>query len=473
MLNNILINAGQYTEIAKQGKFLNVVLAAGEIEVRLRLRDGSTFQTMLVSGMSFSLPSGFVSAAFVSDTSQQTKIWLSDLPLTYAPMESKVVGSSSVFSETAQVFSGQETLLLAAKAGRNKITVQPVADIKIGGVGVTSSKGITVKANEVFTLKTQGAIYAIEESGQYQPTYTAYLTADEINNPVVLAGKRCGMALSPDGKTLFATSGTNIYSYDVATNTQKSITNNIGTISGYHVNQNGDYLEFAGGNTWNRLNMVTMEYVKENFRDTYLGGVEFSTTDGGSRFCVDADYNCYFYDGMSWAVKSPVPVLGYIYGTQIDTNGDIYVVSASQVAKSTNSGGAWSVVAAPATIMGELALAIDKLSGVIYLAGSKTLFSSVDGGVTWESELSGLEGNIVAVQANYGTVVVTTKYGVYFKFESDSQWYFYDEYLQQARGLLISQGYVFVGSAKKGLLRFEGRSIAKNGLVVAVMSEVN
>ena len=67
MLENILINAGLHTEIAKQGKFISVVLAAGTVRARIRKVGGQVLATNLVSGMAFPVPEGFESVAFRSD----------------------------------------------------------------------------------------------------------------------------------------------------------------------------------------------------------------------------------------------------------------------------------------------------------------------------------------------------------------------------------------------------------------------
>jgi len=159
MLHNILLKAGEYTEIAKQGKFLNVVLAAGEITARIRMNDLSTFETKLVSGMAFPVPQGFQSVAFFSDTSQQTKIWLGNLPLTYAPMESKVVGSSALQSRKEKTFFNKPTITVESASGRGKIILQAEKDFFVGGAGMSISNSVKVKSGDLFSLNTQGAIY--------------------------------------------------------------------------------------------------------------------------------------------------------------------------------------------------------------------------------------------------------------------------------------------------------------------------
>lgn len=164
MLNNIKINAGLYTEKAGTGRHINIVLAAGEIEARVRMSNGETFQTTLISGMSFEVPRGFVAVAFTSDVSQQTKVWLSDLPLTYSSQDSRVVGSSAVESYSKKVMFSTPTELLSAKAGRGKSLISASEDIKIGGVGVSPSSAVNIPANVPFEISTQGALFAYSEN---------------------------------------------------------------------------------------------------------------------------------------------------------------------------------------------------------------------------------------------------------------------------------------------------------------------
>lgn len=160
MLHNILLKVGEHTEITKQGKFINVVLAAGEITARIRMTNDQTFETKLVSGMAFPVPQGYQSVAFSSDVNQQTKVWLGDLPLTYSPTNSKIVGSTSVQSYTAQSYYNQLTELLPARVGRNKTLLQASEDFYIAGVGGDIDKAIKVPANELFPISTQGVLYS-------------------------------------------------------------------------------------------------------------------------------------------------------------------------------------------------------------------------------------------------------------------------------------------------------------------------
>ena len=148
MLHNILLQAGIQTEIAKKGKFINVVLAAGEITARIRHIDGGVLETKLISGMAFPVPEGFASVGLTSDVSQQTKVWLGDMPLTYSPSESVVVGSRALSSHGVELYHNQITEILPARNGRGKITLQADKEFHLAGAGGTLNNAIKIPAGE-------------------------------------------------------------------------------------------------------------------------------------------------------------------------------------------------------------------------------------------------------------------------------------------------------------------------------------
>ncbi len=159
MLQNILLKAGEWNSIAKQGKFINVVLAAGDISARITKLNNQTFETKLVSGMAFPVPDGFQSVAFFSEANQQTKIWLGDLPLTYSPINSKLVGSEALSSTQVKSFYNLPLPTVPAKSQRGKVTLQAEKDFFLGGAGIAVGNAIKVSAFERFEVNTQGAIY--------------------------------------------------------------------------------------------------------------------------------------------------------------------------------------------------------------------------------------------------------------------------------------------------------------------------
>lgn len=164
MLHNVLIKANKHTEIAKQGKFINIVLASGELSARIRMGDGQIFETKLISGMSFPVPQGYVSVAFTSETSQQTRIWLGDLPLTYSPLDSKIVGSSSAQTTESEVYYNTFTEVLPARVGRQKAILYCAEDFYFGGQGVTYANAMKHNANTPLQLDTQAPILAFSKN---------------------------------------------------------------------------------------------------------------------------------------------------------------------------------------------------------------------------------------------------------------------------------------------------------------------
>lgn len=476
MLQNILLKAGEWNSIAKQGKFINVVLAAGDISARITKLNNQTFETKLVSGMAFPIPDGFQSVAFLSDVSQQTKVWLGDLPLTYSPIESKTVGSSTLNSTVKEAYSGQANILLPAKMGRNKITISPEKPIKVGGVGVTTSSGIKIAAGEVFSLQTQGAVYAIEDSGGYPMRYTATLTDGDIAVPLSAGPSlKNGLAVSPDGKTLFSVSsgGTSVYMYDAETMESKGSVAGFGTVVGYAVTVIGDDIVWSAtgsGAPWYTLNMITLEHGYEVVNSVTNSRAEHSAARGGTRFCVDGFFNAMVDVGGGWTTNVITGAFGNIYGCDIDVNGDLYAVTQTQLCKSIDDGVTWQITPLPKNSTGEHALSIDESDGKMYLVTTSGLYSSIDGGATFAIEVGGAGMN--AVEASFGTVVVTNSNHINFKF-GDGEWVSYVKYLQQVRGLCIGKGRVFVGTSNSGMLVFSGEPVAVGGLKVAVMEEVN
>jgi hypothetical protein len=177
MLHNIKIIKGLSTELAKKGQYINIVLAAGEVELRARKLNGSVFQTTVVSGMAFQIDEGFSSVSVTSDVNQQTKIWLGDVPLTYSPLELKVVGSSAMQSYGVNLFYNQITEILPARNGRGKLTLQSEKDFRIGGIGSNLNNSIQVAAGSMFEFSTQGAVFGYSTNANDLPKLVSKLGA--------------------------------------------------------------------------------------------------------------------------------------------------------------------------------------------------------------------------------------------------------------------------------------------------------
>ena len=85
---------------------------------------------------------------------------MGDLPLTYSPLESKTVGSSSLVSSVAKTYFGEIAPLLPAQSGRGKVTIYPQSDIFIGGSGLSKTNAIKILGGQKFEISTQGEVNA-------------------------------------------------------------------------------------------------------------------------------------------------------------------------------------------------------------------------------------------------------------------------------------------------------------------------
>lgn len=181
MLFDLKLSDGFWNQINREARHINIVLAAGEIQVRFVSKKGANYQTKMVQGMALELPK-FDRVEIKGETDQQIKVWVSDVPLSYSPDSSRQVGSNALRSSVGYVYSGYPHALLPAEIGRNKITLTPQQDIYIGGTNLNTKNGVLLKAGQVFSMATQGAVYALETTGNFQPYFTALVPPSEILN---------------------------------------------------------------------------------------------------------------------------------------------------------------------------------------------------------------------------------------------------------------------------------------------------
>lgn len=179
MLHNFTLQAGVPFQVEKVGRYINVVLCAGNLRARLYASDGSkVLDTNLIMGMTPENLPQFSSVELEVETAQVVQIWIGNNPLTYAPSTSRAVGSNALRSSVSYVYSGYPHKLLDAEAGRNQITLTPSQDIYIGGTNLNVNNGIKLAAGQLFTMATQGAIYALELSGAYPPAFVPLVDID-------------------------------------------------------------------------------------------------------------------------------------------------------------------------------------------------------------------------------------------------------------------------------------------------------
>lgn len=485
MLNNIQLNAGLETNQAKQGRYINVVLAAGEIIARIRLSSGEVMQTSLVSGMAFPVPQGFLSVSFSSGISQQIKVWLGDLPLTFTPETSRSVGSSSVESISTQVFSGEASEIIPAKIGRNKLSIMPSKDIFIGGVGVGVKNGIKIKANEVFNLSTQSSIYAFEVSGQYPPSHTSKVTPFDLSGAELVSGTNpvSGFVLSSDNlSAITMTSFGAFYLMRLSDWNEQAIIptdNTKGAIVGYYLGDYKDDVVFtsrhnSNGAFWCKINKNTREFSAHNINTIGASRCEHFDFYGDSCVTVDGSNYLYYSDdsGVTWNKSAlSTGLTGVTYGIQTNSEGRVYVAHSGAIAYTDDKGDNWSSVSAPAAISGEHAITIDKSNDKLFVSTVTGVYSTNDSGTTWVHELSiaGLTG----VVSRLGTVFAVSDESVALKSDSEN-WLTYSLPNGKAsRGAAISgAGFVFAGYASETLI-IKGSTVSVGGVDVAVMAEVN
>lgn len=498
MLHNVKINAGQHTEIAKQGKFINVVLAAGEIEARIHISGGQAFQTKLVSGMAFPVPQGFQSASFSSDTSQQMKIWLGDLPLTYSPLEAKFVGASAVKSSSGVIGYGTPKVLVPPLAGRGKVTISAKEDIYIGGVGLTPKNAVLVPANQPVSIATQGAIYGYSDNPDNTTVEVA--TANSVEDFKFQSKKD-----NPDFNVVFYSKATDkYYSIDESGIQERNISDYsvvkaIATVSnGDHVNTLESacpsFVEHAGlfhflVSKGGRTDLLTFDPVKETVEEVELLSVGGEIKD----YKLDVTRNKiaalikingtlkFFIGNMTALTEKAIPTLS-AYGTSailLLDDSNIILYGYDHYAKSANDGDSWDAKK-PLQFNFSYYSGVtkDKSTGYIFAASQYALYRSSDG-ETWQL-MGNWDGNKYQWYIGGGQIFAVGEYNLVFSNNSGetiesldlSTWY--SGANNNTRNVIpCSNGSLFVINPNDGILRFGGDVSVSGGVNVALLEEVN
>jgi hypothetical protein len=466
MLYNIKINAGQYTEEAKQGKFINLIFADGEITARIRMMDGQVFQTPIVSGMSFPVPVGFVSVSFSGSETQQIRVWLSNLPLDYVSNETKAVGSSVLRSSVGAVGFGSPVQLMPVSIGRKKITLNPEKAIFIGALNTTASSAIPLKANENFTIETQGAVYGFSDN-----------KADKVKE---IADLSQGV-LEPDSEVFWADTninkgsltylsgadryisfvGNQLYVRDVNSNTYISpitdisgdgdfgrmmnddvvyfqvthlriINNNDATLrsvmsffaaapSHITVNPTNDFIFSSRGNFtdggFESDGAAVIDNPIANSSDNTIQGCRYSPSGlliiiSDNYFCTSAD------DGVTWSALRNLPVMYKVVGGQTtltanELNGYFYYAATDDnVYFSADGGVSFSLFKENPFVNNALITGIHAIGNSVALIAYNGL-SYTDDGVNWSETESGNRGS-----SSFGVCISPD--GIVGSFKSDS-----------------------------------------------------
>jgi hypothetical protein len=498
MLNNIKLNAGAYTELAITGRFINIVLAAGEIQARMRLKNGSTFQTKLVSGMSFELPEGFVSAAFLSETAQQTKIWLSNLPLTYSPLEAKMVGSNAIKSSHSKVGYGAPQLLASATAGRGKITVSGKEDFFIGGEGVNALSAVLVPAYTPVTLNTQGAIYGYTDQPEKAVMKTA--TADSVEDFKF--------------QTLIPYAGFTVIFYSDLTGSYYTISGggiqersvvDYTVIKTYPISENGDvvdtdnsacpsYIEHGGlfyiviaANSG--MHLITFDPVEQVIKETKLTAASGKVIDykldverNKLTMLIDFDGVDKLFDGSLDAIsEKAVPEIS-IYGLRailVMGDNEYILYGYDFYAKSIDSGVTWAAkqpMAFNFSYWGGVTL--DKTTGYVIASSQFSAFRSVDG-ENW-TEVYAFSGNKYQWFVGGGQVYAVGELNMIFSNDGGNTWGslslspWYTGANNATNDVFpTASGQLFIINNSEGTLRFGGDVSVSGGINVALLEEIN
>jgi len=431
MLHNILLKAGEYTEIAKQGKFINVVLAAGEITVRIRMRDLSVFETKLVSGMSFPVTKGFQSVAFTSNDNQQIKVWLGDLPLNYSPVSSKLVGSSALGSRQVKSFFGYPLLTIEAKSQRGKITMQASKPFFVGGAGVAVGSGIYVEAYKLLEINTQGAVYTYSENAEDKAVMTSELSPLTIYGSVMDVGSTCDQPLYNHIRDEFIFFGAGNVLQRVArgeVTPAPIIETALATVwaAGQKIDIIDDNLVFFGfyDGSFCKSEISLIDY-SENLTILVLNAPFTNAQSvevlGGNFLVCDSSVNEHVYTGkLDGSYSAPVNALSVAHKRRgiLLGNGDVALVSSGYLSLHVTAdlGVNWEERPLPdksAVTMHRWC--VDELTGVIVFAADTNtgFYYSEDNGLFWSYfELFGDVINVYTLSVVDGEVFVSGGVGV-------------------------------------------------------------
>lgn len=508
MLFNVLLNAGLETKPEARGRFINVVLAAGTIRARIQNANGRVWSTNLVSGMAFDNGENFDSVSFVSESSQQCKIWISDIPLTYAPDTTREVGSSSLSSTVGAVFSGVATELLPAEAGRNKVTVSPAGNILLGGVGLNLNNGIPIASGEVFTLNTQGAVYALETSGSYPPAYTATFTGADIATPTVeniQVSEWDNLVTDVVNKNYIVTVYSPSNSHTLVKRDPLTFVEQSSVALEYEVQdagqmrQNGNiayyasYITATGGDpSWFEIDLDSMTYTKTTVTAD-VTGMRWADWVGDLKAAFSpSNHYVYYNDADAGWTKAAAPTGSsetYTHGFALDGNGVMYVLYRNELRWSDDMGATWNVKSLPSAVNAATvpALGVELASGHIYACCASgnicTVYRSEDQGTTWAAVFDSTfnaVGYVAAMMNMKGTTIALAVSFKGYKVNVDGETFSYENavYNSSARAAVVGEdGRLYTMNTDTGsnyhINVTEGEQVKLGGLSVAIMAEVN
>lgn len=488
MLHNILINAGLYTEIAQQGRFINIVLAAGEITARIRKSSGEVQQTNLVSGMAFEVPTGYESIAFTADDTQQTKVWLSNMPLNYTPLESKVVGSSSLSSTTASAFFGEAAELLPSKSGRGKITLYADKEFFIGGVGLTPESAIRIPPQTIFEMATQGAIFAYTQNPQdYRSARTIFTPNSAVYDGLFsgIIGNTKGVKFSEDQQKGYRISGSKIGVIDALGLKDglgfSDLTHTASIISNESVKSANDFC--ALGYASNKIYLYRVDFdtsvITESIYNVAGVTTGIRTWDFDGENIVFADWSGKVYIGAladSDLIESVTPITN-LQQVMLLVTGEVYAQQyGSQGVVSNDLGATWLALGGLGFNQTTGDLIYKGTDGKLYAQSNLNLklYRSIDNARTWQ-EIYSVGDALNSFLAVGDAVYICAGQKVHY-WNGNGEKSVYDlGSLFSGSGFAVggSDGFLYLFKSS-GVHVFSGGNVEfGGGLPVAIMAEVN
>lgn len=495
MLQNILLKADEWNSVTKQGKHLRVVLASGDIDVRITLVGGRSFQTLMVAGMAFPVLEVFESVAFRSAISQQTKIWLGERELDYTPNEIKQVGSSGLISESPRVFYGAPQQLIPAKMGRSTVRINPKEDIYIGGVDFDLNSEIKIAANEVFAIETQAPIYAYSKDTKNAVTVATVVDSEStLTVDVAVTGAKgsdwymADTVLNDAVNSIYTMGNGVVYAMtDSEPLTSVQVDTFVGTPCGaggfgdvYRVlSRNGQDLiltEFemiTGGSTSTVIHTFTEAIISPSmvrFNGDYLS---FMLTLDGVQHVAQIKLK------VSASFLPVLPELGGLYQLNVFSDGTVVANSNLYVQTWDFGAGAFGgVKPIGITPAAHNDISVDQKTNFLYLTTNFVIYESKDAGYSWQSiftqtgsvlgsTVHSVDGRmIVATQKEF---LVMDKDKVFQPINDDA-----DGYNGSNVKLFLygKSGAIYTSYAGK-INVISGSVVYGGGLPVAVMSEVN
>jgi hypothetical protein len=492
MLHNVLLKAGFSTEIAKQGKFLNVVLAAGEVEARIRLITGEVLQTNIVSGMAFPVSQGFISVSFLSSETQKVKVWLGDLPLTYSPIESKIVGSTALISTVAKASFGDAKQLLPERVGRKSLTINSSKSLFVGSSDVRPSSAIEIPANTNFTLDTQASLWGYSSD----KTDKTQLVTDLSRGLGDEQGVFYEGVNSPKG---FITYLENISMYAVVAGgflTLRGIDENYYKPQTTDVGGNGVFGRFSNGDLVcfksNSLKVISV-------LDGTLRAVSGFFTNSPSQLHVDSNSdNIASFPNASMVLhtgnesngltEKAHPLTGTpdikLENAVYSATGRLIIFSLNHYCMSDDNGATWGLVQDLPSNYGTVAgtsVSADMLSGAIYYGDvNGDLYKSQNNGVSFEKVKVSALGwtglpKIEAIHCVGDSIAISNGGGICYSVNGGETWVdiIFTSYQQTAGGIVISPDGILT-THNKSYKYFKGISTSLvGGLSVRVLEEIN